>query len=274
MKRLVILGAADGYATRDLAPFVFSLRDSGFDGPVVVATANLAPGTAEWLAERGVETISIEQGWDRRAFPTINSRRYFAYRAILSRLGTSVDAALLTDTRDVFFQRDPRTIPIEGSLLVFLEDASKTIATCPHNSNWIKGAYGAEGLARLGNFPISCSGITLGSREAMERYLLAMTEELARLPFKPGGMDQGAHNKLLRDGSLPDAIHLANETGPVLTMGYLSVPVAFDEQGDVVVAAGHVPAILHQYDRHPPVRERLIEGLLARDPSRASVLKQ
>jgi hypothetical protein len=166
-----------------------------------------------------------------------------------------VDHVMISDLRDVVFQDDPFAGDV-GALEVYLEEPHVRVSTPGFNSTWIRDLYGAEGLRDLGDAVVSCSGVTIGAREPMMTYLRAMADELDRHVIPLGPHDQGVHNWLLYNGRLPDATPIANGTGRVLTMGAQN-EIYLSPAGGVVKADGTRPAVLHQYDRHVGLAERL-----------------
>jgi hypothetical protein len=122
----------------------------------------------------------------------------------------------------------------------------------------VEKRFGPEVLARIADRPISCSGTVIGSTGAVAGYLDLMLPLLSPLDPDLPGYDQGAHNVLLHTGRLPGVRLHANETGPVLTLGHLTLDeVRTDGRGLVYNAAGGVPAVVHQYDRIPALRDEV-----------------
>ena len=80
---------------------------------------------------------------------------------------------MISDLRDVIFQRDPFDTPV-ASLELFLEDPAVTFATAGFNQRWVADLYGADAAARLGNMVVSCSGVSFGTRDGMIEYLEEM----------------------------------------------------------------------------------------------------
>lgn len=189
----------------------------------------------------------------------LQALRYGHYREIVASAGADVDQVLLTDVRDVFFQRDPFESPIAG-LEVYLEDPSVTIAGESRNSRWIRDLYGRGELDAFGSQVVSCSGTVAGRRDAILSYLGAMVEEIMRHRGPLGSHDQGVHNHLLRRGLLPSTRIVENGHGRVLTMGGMAEFVR-DAEGCVLNTDGTIPAVLHQYDRHSDLATKLIAGL-------------
>ena len=113
---------------------------------------------------------------------------------------------LLADSRDVVFQRDPFTIAPDPlrPLDVFLEDYFRDFG----NLGSIKAmtpCFGRESSqAHLLSppRPVSCSGVTMGSREAVIKYLKLMWNEMRDPRYSAQCLlhDQAFHNYLLWTG--------------------------------------------------------------------------
>jgi hypothetical protein len=94
-------------------------------------------------------------------------------------------------------------------------------------------------------------------------YLRAMVREVGRHVIPLGPHDQAIHNWLLYTGQLPGATIVANGTGRVQTMG-AQREVYLSPDGTVLNPDGTRPAVIHQYDRHVGLAERLFEVYGAR----------
>jgi hypothetical protein len=157
---------------------------------------------------------------------------------------------LLTDSRDVIFQRNPFG-SMTCQLVSGLEE--KTIGDCPINSAWIRDVYGRDVHAGMFNRPIVCAGVTFGTAVAVEQYLLAMCREIWRRLSKVALIaqyDQGIHNFLIYS----DSINLeltGNRSGVIATLHYEKPEnIRTDAAEGVITVHGKAPAIVHQYDRH------------------------
>ena len=144
---------------------------------------------------------------------------------------------MISDFRDVFFQSNPFTYkpyqwsPPDFQLAVFQEaHPNKVIKRCPFNSGWIRSCYGEEALKLIGSNTVSCSGVSIGSRDAILAYTYMMTQQLNpkirrgenNLRCASTGMDQGFHNWLLYSGILDkymDIKYFQQGEGPVNTVG-------------------------------------------------------
>lgn len=210
-------------------------------------------------------TRRLTKAWCGRVFHHVACSRYFFYLAYLHAHAARYDRVLLTDVRDVVFQADPFSWESGAPLQFFLEHRGTTIGGHPGNALWMRNAYGEAALAQLARQRVSCSGVTFGSTEGMLRYLAAMTDQIAAATPRISGFDgydQAVHNHLIHTNAFPDAELLENGRGPVLTMhGVPTAEFRLAPDGRLLDDAGRLVPVLHQYDRHPPLRERLHAAL-------------
>ena len=235
-----------------------------FTGKKVNAYRVFSPIQKLWFT---VASDEAKKEFAKKAFH-IHQSRHFLYTEFLD-ANPTFNNVMLSDTRDVIFQKDPFDFPIHDSLCCFLEDPKTTIATEKHNASWIQRAFGNEVLQRIGNNPISCAGITIGSSQAIYKYTSLMCsillENKVRAIAGITGLDQGIHNYAIRSGLLGDNLALFdNENGPVMTMGLMKrSQISIDEStGFVLNADGSVCNTLHQYDRHPDLLKTLPNTIL------------
>ena len=165
---------------------------------------------------------------------------------------------LFADSRDVVFQRDPFTIPHDAArpLYVFLEDYFRNYANSKINQGHVLPCFGE---ARVRSVllspprPVSCSGTTMGSRDAVLAYASAMWRELSSRRYSSACLqhDQAMHNWLLWTGGLGSAVRaFSTERGPVTTVGWPE-HLYRDRYGRVLNRDGELAHIVHQYDRRP-----------------------
>lgn len=191
--------------------------------------------------------------------------RYLHYLDFLSRLEHRYERIVLSDVKDVVFQRDPSLAPAPAPLNFYLESSRYSIGAERQNAAWIRQLYGEDALARISACPISCSGTTIGEHRAIFAYLELLVAEMNRVigRVRDPGFDQGVHNWLVHTGRLPAAALVGNGLGAVLTMG-IEDPLALAETegGDILLPPHPIPSIVHQYNWHPRweavVRRRFI----------------
>ena len=190
-----------------------------------------------------------------------NCARFVYYRFFLQECGGNYDQVMLADIRDVLFQSDPFAFEMPDGLAVFLEDPSQTIGTCPSNSAWMRLGFGKSVLDELAAKPISCAGTVFGTTAAIRNHVAQKVHIFCQKKLRRS-IDQATHNYILYKEPPPTVRVFDNDTGPVLTMGYVSPEkMRFNHNGFLVNSEGRVFNTLHQYDRHPDLRERLLRVL-------------
>ena len=264
----LILGFATNYTADDLEPFVCSLRDSGYTGDVVLWVSSLDEDTKAFLRHHDIQTRYC---WEANFIPAhLMLYRGFCYYGFLRDMenhGRRANRVLLTDVRDVVFQADPFHSAPEGELVVYLDEESMTISSCPPTSFWLRESFGSGIVGELADFRLSCAGTVLGTWDGIIRYLLMMQLTMFDIPKKARaieGIDQGVHNFLIyRDQLGPVTM---SENGPhVLTMFHVPEDdVRIRADGRIADRDGCVSPILHQYDRHPAVAQLIEEKYRAR----------
>lgn len=283
----LILGVIRRLTREKLFPFVKSLRGTGYSGDCVFFSASTTRGSLDYLHEHGIQTIPFHYpairnhqpllyGWSlwKLLLNQLNSRELrlkfarhvwdlFFVRFLLARnfllAHPEYSQVMLTDVRDVVFQRDPfEWMQGRKGVFCFEEMQGRTIGECKSNSRMVREVFGEKGWTEMRNCQISCAGVTFGTRvellEYLERFLDLSLDALSLRPCS--GSDQGVHNWIVHFEKLGNLTLLDNE-GPVFTMG--CVPHEFirvNAAGEVVNRQSDVYSVLHQYDRFPELAKR------------------
>jgi hypothetical protein len=296
-----IIGMALGpaYTMDKLIVFCKSIRLTGFSGEVLIGVSKLK-GRAETRRKKMFDKFNISGlyldglkggSWSQSIC------RYYAYLQIVDHFATESDVILLTDVRDVFFQKHPfHSVPFGAenflklgtNLLLFhegLNDISKenvTLRNTAPNFRWLTNIYGYKKMNLIGKYPPLCSGTTIGTKVGMQLYLKAMLNQgylcVKKNPQKyiknrghicSGGADQGFHNFLFWNNRLPGAVSLNNGAGPVFTIGIFrgkpvrSLNFERNKRGEVLSplqrgSQDTVP-VIHQWDRHRDLVEHVYQ---------------
>ncbi len=268
----IVLAAASGYQFAQIKPFIVTLKKSGFKGDlclfisqadtdlliqvkqlnvILIPFTTAYPFNKDLLDSKGLLPHKFSNGI------SVKFLRYILYYLYLKKYGDNYSNVLISDIKDVIFQRDPFDFRIGDQLCCFLEEAGYTLATSPFNSGRILTHFGKEALQKIGNNQPSCSGTIIGSIPAMIAYLEQMINAISTLDYQGGG-DQGVHNYLIYTRKVPNIRLISNETGPVLTIGSkISKEIRFNKHGFVINDKGEIYKIVHQYDRYP----ELFQGL-------------
>jgi hypothetical protein len=169
---------------------------------------------------------------------------------------------LLTDCRDVYFQRDPFAGDLGPGLHAFLEAAVTTIGNNKSNTRMVTMAFGPKVLAELAPFTVSCAGTTIGDTESILIYLRMMIETICDGVKMFSGNDQGVHNYLVHRRLVPNLHVHDNYSSSVFTAGGEGRDdVRFNERGEVIRRDGAVYPVLHQLDRHVETYAKLLAKL-------------
>jgi len=261
----LIMGCACGYQIDSVRPFVESLFDSGqFRGEAVIFVGAEDKALAAFLESIGVKVFSLGIEKNYPVFPPKRAR-YFAYFKYLHdaiQSGRSYRSILLTDVRDVIFQKPLFETP-STELELHYELRSVRIGTCQRNSHWISQQFGKQALASLADRPISCCGTVSGRTCGILNYLAEMQIILLTLlPMQMADGDQGVHNYILHSGLLPQARVLENFERVATLHHVPSEQLHVDAAGYVVNPDGSISEIVHQYDRHPHLFSVLQKSLV------------
>ncbi len=200
-----------------------------------------------------------------RHFLDPNTRRFVEFYLALRDILPRYDRVLISDLRDVVFQADPFGLIPEEGILYGLEDASVTIGGHWANSLWVEQVGGPALRAALAPERVSCVGVVLGSGRIIAEYLRLIVETLTQPGINVAnfhGADTGAHNIVVRRRTLPNVGFADYETGGIINMHGLN-PACIRWNNDDLLsdARGRPFAIVHQYDRHPEVTDRLLRRL-------------
>jgi len=181
----------------------------------------------------------------------ILNRRFFIARELLRSCSTPPDAVLLSDSRDVVFQANPFETMNTG---LYTGQELNKLSQSPINAQWIRATYGEAGFDLLKDFPVICSGVTIGGLHSVLAYLDRFCAEISRHALARRSVlipiwDQAYHNMILRQDP-PSDLKLMPWHSQLATVGEVSSEYLAVQPDGQIMVKGDVPAILHQYDRH------------------------
>ena len=183
----------------------------------------------------------------------INYLRHIVIADLLRSWRLQEDKILLCDSRDLVFQGNP--FLGEWPPLWSTEE-DRLIKDCKVNSAWFRRVGGEAAFQQVQEKRIVCAGVLGGRADRIEEYLKnssALVRKLSPIiPLTDG--DQGIHNNL---------VHLRPDLGFAIQPngGRLAANVGYTSPADLKIEnqtvrlrdRSETPAILHQYDRHPPL---------------------
>jgi hypothetical protein len=185
----------------------------------------------------------------------ISVARFFWYLDWLNKAELTVhDNVLLTDTRDVVFQKNP--FEHTGGRRLFCGLEAPLMKDCEINSGWLRTGYRSQDLSTVLNQRVLCAGLIGGPGDQILRYLRALCAELARIGLnilRTSGYDQAVHNYLLRTTELGELFEFDPwDSARLCTMHFVSESqLTRTADGRILNKKGDLICILHQYDRRP-----------------------
>ena len=186
------------------------------------------------------------------------SLRHALFYEFLTQHSGEFGNILLTDCRDVYFQRDPFSEDLGLGVHCFQEAKSRTIGTCPENSNMVRKAFGPEILREMSAAPVSCAGTVWGDQSSIEKYLETMVELLSKINTMTEMNDQGVHNFVIQRHLLPLLQLHDNYSSIVFTAGCEGrQDIHLNDRNEIIRKDGSVYSVLHQYDRDDEIRDKL-----------------
>lgn len=265
-RRRLVLGAAIGFDVAQVRVFVESLR-ANYAGDVLLLIRWPGLRVARYLKSHRIDVIRVFQ---TRSFTrSVHARRYAIYLDFLRRRLSRYDQVMISDVRDVVFQRNPFDGIASPKCHFYLESAVRTIGEDETNSRWVRGCFSAADAERLAACRISCSGITIGGTAAIMAYLERMAVRIRVLPWRiyrriGHGYDQAIHNYLVHLDPDIDGIVVENNRH-IATMAL--EPRAFyrlDRESLIHGPDDRLFPICHQYDRFPDLL-KAVEARFAPD---------
>lgn len=253
------------YSFADLKLFIGSLRQTSFKGDVAILISGVSPSNQYQLRQYGVNAVPYNSRYPY--IHTIKLRdkpyadikceteripmfRFLLYYFYLTACKGKYSKVLLTDTRDVIFQKNPFEYNIDENL-VYSFSEKKNIGACSINSEWIRKSFGQKALDEIQHNKIICSGVVLGGTGAIEHYLKillnAMTQGTNSIV---AANDQPCHNYIIYKKHLSSVI-VPIEESPVLTLHYMPKSgIHINNDGFLLNNKQEIAYIVHQYDRH------------------------
>ncbi len=289
-----ILACSDGLEWPQLAPFVRSVRLHAPAALLVLFVARISPETRRALGAHQVALIPLDALFPDAGgrTPTVrkllwrgavflhrflrysifrrrllqragglllprNQARFFHYSAFLEECGSPGDRFLFCDARDVVFQSDPFALMPADGVVLTEENPRITLRDNPYNTRWYAETYGPGQLLLHASRTIACAGVFGGERDALLHFLDLFIVESTRRPCAYGA-DQAILNRLLYTGASGDIRLLANQDSLAWHLyGVPSEEITVTPSAIVSQPGGHVPPVLHMFDRHPEVARRI-----------------
>jgi hypothetical protein len=277
MRRPIVLGIVRSYKVDKLAPFVMSLRRSGYTGDIGFFVDDLPAETLEFFYQQGVtmQPLPVRYFVQSRRYPIravanlapakfrkrarIELSRYYlhlidarwpCYYEFLMRTRGLYSHVMFSDIKDVVFQRNPFDFDWKAAFCSFCTPPNIHIRDEEKTFGWIKTGFGEAEARKLKDKRVVGCGVTFAEINAAIDYVEQMCEEFVRINAR-GLVDQGVHNYLIHNGKLPSTYIYEYDETPVLHIGQMSAKdLSTDEQGRALNGSGKIANVVHQYAEH------------------------
>jgi hypothetical protein len=241
-----IYAAAFGYDLEKVSVFINSAVRFVDRSEIALFVEPASPLRA--LTAQGVTVVVCDDSLLQTLSPT--ARRYFFFQEHLAR-ATAIEAAMISDVRDVLFQSNPFEYFLFDNFDFLYPLEERSIGMCQANRRWIVERYGAGVFRDLMGCIISCCGTVIGRRAAMTEYLEKMCDHLRDAP-NTFGIDQGVHNFIVNRSPVKRQAAVVNALYNFITLHYMEPSaIKFNEDGYILNYDHSVPSVVHQYDRLP-----------------------
>ncbi len=223
--------------------FLASLHHIGYDGDVCLYTYDVSADVLDKFRSLGV-IVGDGAPFIRPGRNLMNSR-FFMILDFLSKFQYKYDNVLITDVRDVIFQSDP-FLMLGGAEVIFSSEGA-LIRDCRINGAWVQQSHGYGLYENIRDHYISCAGTTIGTMSGILRYLTLMCDEMSTCKVIHTNIDQGIHNYIAHMRPVTNSI-FDHEFRVVATLNHIpNDRIAVTARG--VEVDGHIPALVHQWDR-------------------------
>lgn len=239
MKNLVI-GTALNYDEENVKPFVLSLRKY-YQDDVIFLISNASENFINFLKQYKITTYKIPNS---RNQDEICSMRHKYYEKIVSE--NEFKNVLLSDVRDVIFQKDPFSHEITTDLEFFLEPGVYKDCSCHRHWFVELSIHGREFYDKIGNKKIVCAGTTIGTKTGILLYFEKIIQELSKLNRTV--TDQPTHAYMIYNDYFPNYKLYETLDGPVATLSSGN-NLKFDSNNNLLNRDGSIVSIVHQWDR-------------------------
>lgn len=277
----LVIGLAANYDWPAVEPFAVSLVRSGYEGHKVLFVNNITSWAKHNLLSLGFTLIDLPL--IDFSDPKIPLGNYFAYvgRFILIHQFLHANPGyrfvVCADTRDVVFQHNPMTWLEKNIGSAGLVAASEHIRHCDQegNSAWIEQGFREVAQWMLPQ-TVYCSGLISGRAEYVSDLAMAIYLMGRHISGSIWGADQPVYNAIMHQKAYADITSV-----PTMADAYClnMVVLAFAKYRKEMTDLPHVTAftnikiqedndvytlpdlsqfaILHQYDRIPPLADAL-----------------
>jgi hypothetical protein len=210
MGKDLIVGVVDNYDWDKIKYWANSIDRSGFDGYKALIVYNMDKNTAQKLTEKQFMLIGCSQYDEEKGFVFVGNTnimvdRFLHIQNFLAMLDKPMDVnrVIITDVRDVVFQKNPTEWLDKNYLKSFdivVGSENMTYDNEPWGKNNLAKSFGEYFLERKREHPIYCAGVIAGDLDSIKDFCLNLWLICRGLnPWVEGGggPDQAAMNIMI-----------------------------------------------------------------------------
>jgi len=260
IKKNLILTILHKYNYPVVEPFIKSLKQTGYqDDLVIFISEATSKTTKKILKKQGAILVEFKNSYpfingyngvfeDIAPSITLNNYRFLFYLKYITENAGQYENIMLTDIRDVVFQKNIFDGIEDNKIYFFLEDASEVFRSSAMNYDWCLYANGHEITEKIIDKNVSCAGIVIGGYKPIMDYLIYMQSRFKFRPDLRWGLDQGVHNEYVYTVVNNDAIIVPNTFPLLLTLGACR-NFKQGPDGNLTNERNEAYWVVHQYDR-------------------------
>ena len=263
MAKDLIIGAYTKYKFDLLKPWINSIKETGFDGDIVLIAVDPEEHTVQQIEQTGVKVIKARNENNMM----IHMLRFLHIYNFLKMNGHEYRYVITTDVRDVIFQKNPsdyllKTFGSKSKGIIAQSEAIKIKDEAWNRDNIIKN-FGQYFYSDVSENEVYNVGLLAGTTEYIKDLCFSLFQMSSNRPDWVA--DQAAYNMVLSykpwsdiaiKTQLKDAwainAHVTNKPDQMNEFGpYLLEKRPYMKDGIVYNAEGKPFTIVHQYDRVP-----------------------
>lgn len=263
-KKNLILCAAIDLDIIQIRNFFVSFRKYNKDAEIYcIVEENLNEDKKNFLIQNNV--CFLYMNFAKFLMTKCNNTRYLKFYDFIFENSKKYNNVILSDVRDVVFQKDPFK-NLHGDFIITPEEEDQKNIEMDQvfNSRWIKQVYGEEVYQELKHKGILCCGTVVGSIQNIEIYLRHMCEEMFRVYCHRKEvfydmLDTAIHTYLFYKNSDIFQNPIIKKNGDyIATIGTTVLEhqekINVDDnhilfEDDLLLVNNLIPSIIHQYDR-------------------------
>lgn len=260
-KKNALLSIIVRYSWEKIFPFIKSVIQANFYNVDIIMFVNeISKSVINNLKSFGIIVYKIKQKLKNPH--DIYIERWKIYLDFLKNNINKYNLVLSVDIKDTIFQNELFSLYEKYEELLGFSYEDLTIDNSIYRNSIIE-LFGINTLNKIKNKRIINAGTVWGTINAFIQFSHILYNKLLELSEKsPKSNDQSAVNYLIYHENILNNCTkiISDEYGPVMTLGLtLRKNIRLDKSNNIINYNGYIASIIHQYDRHPDIKKKIIE---------------